>query len=173
MPDHPSWLERVPHILDRLEDPQAPPLLDRSTVESLFQVRRRQAINLMRRFGGYQVGRTFLVPTEEVIHFLEGEHLKADIRAVGKQKQRVADFLGEARLALSLPRIPITPKQKHSEIAFKDLPSGIHISPSRLSIDFQGVSDLLQKLFSLSQALANDFETFETALEGEIGESNA
>jgi hypothetical protein len=61
MPNQPSWIESVPEILETLRAPGTPPFLDRPTVEVLFGVRRRQAIHLLRRFGGYQVGKTFLV----------------------------------------------------------------------------------------------------------------
>ena len=165
MPHHPTWLPAVPAILRRLREPHTPPFLDRATLESLFQVRRRQAINLMRRFGGYQVGRTFLVSTEAVIRFLEDSKVDEQIQEVQAQKQRVADFLGEVRRGRSLPRIEFPQAPKLSEITFKGLPPGIHLTSSRLSIDFDSPTDLLQKLFSLSQALANDFETFERALE--------
>jgi hypothetical protein len=48
---------------------------------------------------GYQVGRTFLVSTEAVIHFLEDSKVDEQIQEVQAQKQRVADFLGEVRRA--------------------------------------------------------------------------
>jgi hypothetical protein len=149
----------------RLQDPTAPPFLDRPTIETLFGVRRRQAIHLLRRFGGYQVGRTFLVATESVLRFLEEPTVDEDILAAKAQKQRVADFLGQARQGLSLPRIPFSQAPKLSDITFAGLPPGIHLTPARLSIEFETATELLEKLFSLSQALVNDFETVARVLE--------
>jgi hypothetical protein len=81
------------------------------------------------------------------------------------QKRRVADFLGPARQSLSLPRIRFSPTPKLSNITFAGLPPGIHLTPARLSIEFETATELLEKLFSLSQALANDFDTLERAWE--------
>ncbi len=61
MPDQSSWLERVPEILAWLKAADSPPFLDRPSPELLFGVKRRQAIELMHRMAGYQVGKTFLV----------------------------------------------------------------------------------------------------------------
>jgi hypothetical protein len=95
----------------------------------------------------------------------------ADVAASGSiqeseaQKKCVEEFLGEARQRLTLPSIPLPPA-KLSEITFSGLPTGIHLVPGQLTIQFQGATDLLEKLFSLSQALANDFETLESAVAG-------
>ena len=165
MPDRPTWLERIPAILEQLQDAKAPPFLDRPTLEMLFGVRRRQAINLLRRFRGYQVGRTFLVSREAVIQFLENPQLGEALQEEQAQKQHVSAFLGQARHVLSLPHIPIPPASKPSEMTWEGLAAGIRLTPGRLSIEFQNATELLEKLYSLSQALAHDFETFERVLQ--------
>jgi hypothetical protein len=43
------------------------------------------------------------------------------------------------------------------------LPEGIDLDPGELRIRFHHLHQLLEKLFALSQALANDYETFERA----------
>jgi hypothetical protein len=80
------------------------------------------------------------------------------------QKQRVAEALGEARQALTLPRIALPPHTKFSEITFAGLPKGIHLTPGRLLIEFENATGLLEKLLALAQALANDFDSLEQAL---------
>ena len=162
MPDHPTWLERIPEILKALTSATAPPFLDRHAIEQLFGVRRRQAISLLHYFDGYQVGRAFVVPRESVIRFLEQRHTGTALQEVVAQKQRVSEFLGEARQGLLLPRIPL-PAAQASEMTLAGLPAGIQLLPGRLSIHFDDATDLLGKLFSLSQALANDFESLELA----------
>jgi hypothetical protein len=164
MPARPTWFARVPHILGSLQAETAPPFLDRPAVEILFGVRRRQAIRLLRRCGGYQVGRTFLVPRESVLLFLAAQQADEELPEIEAQKQHVADFLGQARQSLSLPRIRLsTPKP--SKITFAGLPPGIHLTPGRLAIEFESATELLEKLFSLSQALVNDFAAVERAWE--------
>ena len=44
---------------------------------------------------------------------------------------------------------------------FDDLSPGIRFAPGELRIEFSGSMDLLQKLFELSQAIANDQVRFE------------
>lgn len=164
MPDHPTWFDRVPNIIGTLKTETGPPFLDRTSIETLFGVRRRQAIVLLHRFKGYQVGRTFLVNRESVIEYLERHLSEGALQTEEVRKQRVAEFLGEARLALTLPRITLPPASTRSAITIAGLPPGIRLTPGRLSVDYDTATDLLEKLFALAQALANDFGTLEAAL---------
>jgi hypothetical protein len=107
MPDQPSWIESVPEILETLEAPGTPPFLDRPTVEVLFGVRRRQAIQRLRRFGGYQVGKTFLVPREAVVCFLRAPQRWSAAADEKGRFERVANALGQARTELQQRRILI------------------------------------------------------------------
>lgn len=163
MPDHPRWLDRVPEILRQLQTDSTPPILDRTAIERLFGIRRRQAITLLHRFSGYKLGRTFVVHRDSVVQYLTEVAKTGEIAAMEEQQRTVAEFLGEARQGLLLPCIPI-PRTKLSEITFAGLPPGIHLIPGQLTIEFSGAQNLLEKLFVLSQALANDFPTLEAAL---------
>lgn len=166
MPNHPTWLERVPDMLGKLRSEKTPPILDRQAIEVLFGLRRRQAITLLHRFAGYKVGRTFVVPREAVIEFLQRVLTSGTIEEAAAKKTSVIEFLGQARHALQLPSIPLPPATKMSGVTLDGLPPGIRLLPGELTIQFHGATDLLQKLFSLSQALANDFETLEFQLAG-------
>ena len=165
VPNHPLWLEQTPAILERLQAENTPPLLDRSAIEHLFDVRRHQAIYLLHRFSGYQVGRTFVVSRDAVIAFLEKLLAGGALPSVQNKKNRVIEFLGEARQSLQGPAIPL-PSKKFSDLTLAGLPAGIRLQPDQLTIQFQGATDLLEKLFALSQALANDYEALESALAG-------
>ena len=169
MPDQPTWIESVPEILAILEGPGSPPFLDRPTVEVLFGVRRRQAIHLLRRFGGYKVGKAFLVPREAVIAFLRDPRRR---RAAADEKgrfERVASALGEARSELRQRRIPIPAPSETLSLEFSGLPDGIRLEASRLVIQFSKPVELLEKLFALSQAFANDYPAFERIAAGLAG----
>ena len=56
----PFWLSRVSEILDTARNSEVP-FLDRCAVEKLFDVRKRQAIRLMHKIGGYHVGKAFVL----------------------------------------------------------------------------------------------------------------
>jgi hypothetical protein len=163
LPNQPTWLEHVPDILAKVQSEKTPPILDRQAIEGLFRIRRRQAIVLLHRFAGYQVGRTFVVPREAVIEFLQKILAGGSLEQAEAKKKHVIEFLGEARQGLQLPSI-LLPDTKLSDITFDGLPLGIRLQPDELTIHFQDATDLLQKLLSLSQALANDFEALEFKL---------
>jgi len=125
----------------------------------LFGVRRRQAIQLLRRFGGYQIGKTFLVRREAVVGFLRDPQRSAAAAHEKGRFERVASALGQARTELQQRRIPI-PTQSET-LEFAGLPPGIRLETGQLIIQFERPVELLEKLFALSQAFANDYESFE------------
>jgi hypothetical protein len=168
MPDQPTWIESVPKILETLEKPGAPPFLDRPAVEALFGVRRRQAIHLLRRFGGYQVGKTFLVPREAVVGYLREPGRWSAATDEKGRFERVASALGEARAELHQRRIPIPAQTETLEMEFAGLPPGIRLETGQLVIQFERPVELLEKLFALSQAFANDYQTFERIATGQV-----
>jgi len=112
-------------------------------------------------FGGYKVGKAFLVPREAVIGFLRDPQRW---RAAADEKgrfERVASALGEARSELQQRRIPIPTQSETLRLEFSGLPDGIRLEAGQLVIQFAKPVELLEKLFALSQALTNDYQTFE------------
>ena len=88
------------------------PVLDRAVMQSVFGLRRRQAIELMHRFGGYQAGRTFLVERTRLIAELEkvvaGEEYQREVARLEKLASTVAKFQ-HAQRAREV-RIPVSPQ---------------------------------------------------------------
>src|SRR5580704_15398308 len=127
MPDQPSWIQAVPAILEALERVGAPPFLDRAAVEALFGLRRRQAIHLLGRMGGYQVGKAFLVPREAVIGFLRDPRRLAAAAHESGRFERVRGSLGKSREDLGQRRIsiPPPPPQPSAGPGFANLPEGV------------------------------------------------
>ena len=70
MPAEPSWLLHIPEIRSMLTEVSLP-VVDRAVVERVFGLRRRQAIELMNRLGGYQAGKTLLIERMRLIAELE------------------------------------------------------------------------------------------------------
>ena len=95
MSKQPCWYSRVPQILSQLQAPGAPPLLDRTAVESLFGVRRRQAIRILGSARGYQVGKTFIVERQALAQFLQQLDQSGAPREAAAKKQRIAIALNE------------------------------------------------------------------------------
>ena len=164
MPAQPSWLVRIPAILECLRDPTTSPFLDRPAVERLFGVRRRQAIRLMGGCRGYQVGRTFLVDRQAVIEFLE----EADRSGSGEQararKQRVMAFINEGANQAAAREVQI-PRPAAGVQA--GLPGGISVSGAgRIEIRYGSAEELLARVAELVTAATRDFASFQQAVTG-------
>ena len=127
MPDQPSWIHRLPQITQALEAPDAPPFLDRPAIERLFGLRRRQSIALLRRLGGYQVGKTFLVDRAVLL---------ASTNACGLLTMKPAGSEGLAnawpRLASSaiLNAFPFPPRPASSTSIWRACPPGSTLRPA-------------------------------------------
>ncbi|MBX9660397.1 MAG: hypothetical protein K2X00_17705 [Nitrospiraceae bacterium] len=147
------------------------PLLDRSAIEKLFDVRRRRAIQLMSALGGgYLVGKTFLIDRLKLIADLEaisqGEEFLFEVR----RKERLVDELDRSRKLIAGRKIVIATAEDTHDRLVGDLPAGIHLKAGELRIEFFGTEDLLRHLFELSQAILNDYKKFEEVCESGMSE---
>jgi hypothetical protein len=70
MPRQSEWLLQLPAIRSELEALSVP-VVDRAVFEKVFRVRRRRAIQLMHRFGGFQSGKTFWIERGALLRELE------------------------------------------------------------------------------------------------------
>src|SRR5580692_9332215 len=96
MPAKAQWLLRVPEILAELSALDVP-VVDRAVCERLFRLRRRRAIDLMRFFGGYQSGRTFLIDRPKLLVQLEQIRDSADFKMEWRRKERLSERLEAIR----------------------------------------------------------------------------
>jgi len=100
MPAKPPWLLLIPEIVAALETFDVP-VVDRSTIERLFGLRRRRAIQLMHEFGGYQAGRTFLIDRKKFLDQLrrltEGEGWQVENRRRSVSTSSWTVFVGIRR----------------------------------------------------------------------------
>jgi hypothetical protein len=168
MPAKAQWLLRVPEILEELRALEVP-VIDRAVCERLFRLRRRRAIDLLRGFGGYQAGRTFLIDRPKLVEQLEQIRDSSDFKMEWRRKERLADRLEAMRRLQAGARVAIAAQPEVMSQRWPDLPAGVGLTPGALHIQFQSSEELLSKLFALAQAIANDYEGFEkrTAGEGE------
>jgi hypothetical protein len=157
-------LLHIPDIVAQLEAFDVP-VVDRSIVERTFRLRRRRAIELMHRFGGYQAGRTFLIERRVLIDHLRRLADGDEFQAERQRKERLDRTLGELRQhhAARSVNIPVQPDVWGRKLA--DLPAAVELKPGHLHIEFSGSEDLLTKLFELAATASNDFERFQAAVE--------
>ena len=166
MPAKAQWLLRVPQILAELSALDVP-VVDRAVCERLFRLRRRRAIDLIRGFGGYQAGRTFLLDRPKLIAQLEQIRDSPDFKMEWRRKERLTERLDAIRRLQIGARVAIALQPETLGQRLPDLPDGVGLSPGALHIQFQSAEELLSKLFALAQAIANDYEAFEKRTSGE------
>lgn len=159
MPARPSWYPRIPDILAEVEA-MTIPVLDRSVIERLFGLRRRRSITLLHEFGGYQVGRTFLVPRQAVVDFLHRTQGGEAYDREERRRARLVESLEHIRRHRAAAQVHIPAAPDVWERTLGGLPEGIELRQGEMRITFDGAEDLLRKLLEVSQAAANDFETF-------------
>src|SRR5947209_4267774 len=111
MPSKPVWLLVVPEILQQLEVFDVP-VVDRGSIERLFGLRRRQAIELMHRFGGFQAAsKTFIIDRQQLIEKLRAIAGGEDFQAETERKGRLVESIEQLRRnrAARQVRIPVSP----------------------------------------------------------------
>src|SRR4051812_30599069 len=96
MPAKPTWLLRLPEIVATLSAMDVP-IIDRATCERLFGVRRRRAVELMQRFGGYQVGQILLADRLRLIQQLRALDTDPEVLHERQRKQRLVAELDRLR----------------------------------------------------------------------------
>jgi len=164
MPAKALWLLQIPEIVSLLEAFDVP-VVDRALIERLFGLRRRRAIELLHRFGGYQAGRTFLVDRRQLIEQLrrlaDGEEFQLESR----RKQRLDHTVDQLRRQRTTARVKISVRPDVFGSTLAGLSPGVALEAGHLHIAFSGTEDLLSKLFELSQAASNDFDRFRAAAE--------
>ena len=164
MPAKALWLLQIPEIVSLLETFDVP-VVDRAIIERLFGLRRRRAIELLHRFGGYQAGRTFLIDRRQLIEHLRRLAGGEEFQRESRRKERLDDAVGQLRRQQTAARvkIPVQPDVFSRKLA--GLSPGVALEAGHLHIAFSGTEDLLGKLFELSQAANNDFDRFRAAAE--------
>jgi len=163
MPAKPEWLLRLPEILAELCLLEVP-VLDRAVIQRLFNFQRRRAILFMHAQGGYLAGHSFLVDRMRLIAQLEVLLTGDGFHQESRRRVRLEEALDKARRCNAARRVKIPVAPGTSNLRLNTLAPGIELSPGTLRVEFREAKELLQRLFELVQAAANDFERFESAV---------
>lgn len=142
----PDWLLQLPTIRATISA-LGVPVLDRAMIEEVFGVRRRRAIELLHRFGGYQVGKTFLVDRPSLLRQLEALEAGGEFRQERARRHRLSEDLERTEAAL----------RARAAQAVIDLPNGAQLRPGELRIAFRDTEDLLRQLPELALAIQDDY----------------
>jgi hypothetical protein len=160
MPAKPEWLLRLPEILVALRVLDIP-VVDRAAIQRLFGFQRRRAIQFMHEQDGYQAGHSFLVDRLRLIAQLEVLQNGDGFHQENRRRMNLEETVERARRHAVATRVKIHVEPAVLDTRINALPAGIRLEPGSLNVEFRDPQELLQKLFALSQAIANDFEQFE------------
>jgi hypothetical protein len=164
LPTQPQWLLRLPEIIAEISAMDAP-VIDRAVLERVFGVRRRRAVDMMGAFGGYQVGRTFVIDRPKLIAGLEQIRQSGAFTFERQRKEHLAEELDRARRCHAGAKVSIPIEKEDLERKAPDFAPGIELEVGRLTVAFGNAEDLLRKLYGLAQAATQDFEAFKNAAE--------
>jgi hypothetical protein len=139
-------------VLDKLDRDA----ITRRDVEQLFGVSRPLASQLMHRFGATRVGSQLVLERADLIRTLKALRRGSQAQAAVARRTAVVTHLRQARL--DAVRIPVTREVLQTHVA--GLPAGVALGPGRIEVRFTSVPEALQKLFTLAQAITNDYERF-------------
>ena len=161
MPAPTTWHRRVPEILETLRSPETPEALDRSDIEILLRVKRRQAIRVLHSAGGSVHKRVAKVSKHRLAQFLRALEDSGAVTASLKKNERVVARLEQARReeAALRARVPTMTRGQ--------LPNAISIPEAgTLQIQFSSPEDLLSRIVQLAEMASNDYIQFEQTLAG-------
>ena len=162
MPFAPTWFARIPDAIAQL-DALDRVLLTRQDVETLFGVSRARAAQLLHRFGATRVGSQLVLDRLALMRTLSAIRRGRPARAAGARRTALLTALHRARL--EAVRVTVTPAVWETQVA--GLPAGVALGAGRLEVRFGSVPEALQKLFTLAQAITNDYDRFAAAVSGD------
>ena len=134
-------------------------LLDRGDLEVLLGVSPRQALRILNALGASLAGKNLFISREELIARLRGLHAGEDARYERRRLQRLDRTLALLARDLRARQVPLAAIPDCG--GFSGLPPSLRLRPGRLEVDFATPEELLARLFELSQAIAQDYESFE------------
>jgi hypothetical protein len=161
MPAKPVWYSRLNEILGELRSlPQG--FVDRATVEFLLGVGRRRAQQIMAPCIVHRIGSNGLADRDKLMAYLEHLAEGEDGYYERARRRKFAEIFQQLhRERLAQPQVPVEAPDEIVNQQFKDLPSGIHLEPGTIRIEFGEPQEALEKLLALAMAIGNDLDRFE------------
>jgi hypothetical protein len=169
MPARPAYFHRINEalaVLRRLPSPW----IDRRTLEETLDVSKTVAWRIMRRCGaGQGPGNTLICGRAELIQALESLEQSPECDREVRRRVRVEQNLTQLLAAARSQHVLVANEKQGLKMVstrFAKLPPGVELTPGRLTVDFRGTGDFLEKVGAIVFALQNDYETISEFIEG-------
>jgi hypothetical protein len=156
-----DWIPLVPAALTALRQMTAP-VVDRTTLETLLKIQRRTAIRLLHQLGGQQLGKTLLIPREQLIRELEA-YLPRDAEELPARTPSQIRRLHREAESFRFPDVRGVERRTVDE-----LPAAVQLGLGRLTIEVADLRDLCAQLWVLLETCKDDWEGVEKRLEGSV-----
>jgi hypothetical protein len=169
MPAQPAYFHR---LTEALEVFRSLPLdwIDRRTLQETLGVSKTVAWRILRQCGASAgPGGSLVCRRPDLIEALEGLQQTGRYQIEIHRRDRVESQLSDLLTMATSLHIQVAPKEHGIALLstrFGKLPPGIDLSPGKLTIEFSGMADLLQKVGAVVFALQNDFEAVGDFIEG-------
>ena len=166
MPAKPTWHKRLPQILAALEA-SSETVLDRLMIERQFQIGERQAQTLLRQWGAYRAGGSWLLNRLTLIERLhalvEGREYTAELERQERLRQQLAER--QSLAAAAHETFAVDPRVRKYKQA--DLPRAFElIAPGKLQLTFHGYEDFWSQIAALAAIGKNDGQRLRAFVEG-------
>jgi len=146
------------------------PWVDRRMIEELLGISKAGAWRVMRRCGAQDgPGGALVCPREELIAALEALEASGEWRQENRRRERMETYLAHMAEFARSRNTPVASGGKASAMVstrFGKLPAGVELTPRRLTVEFAGAQDFLEKVGSVIFALQNDFDAVRAFIEG-------
>jgi hypothetical protein len=136
---------RLPEIISNLRGLTVP-CIDRATVELIFQLKRRRAIELMHQFGSYRTNRGFVLDRAILIQALE--------ELQGEPQVRWRQYVAGGCVGVNHENVGLD-SECGSQPASPALTDGVRFLAGQVVIDFTTREELRAKLSALISWLTN------------------
>jgi len=168
MPVRPVYFHRLPEAIAVFERSSLP-WVDRRQVEETLGVSKTVAWRILRKCGASEgPGKSLVCRRDGLVQALRQLLATGECDRELRRRARVEQAIEQlARLAHSL-RAEVAENQDAERLrgaAFQRLPEGVELTPNRLTIDFQGTRQFLQRFGAVVFALQNDYEAVAAYLE--------
>ena len=161
MPAKPRWLLAIPDAISQLEQLDRT-LLTRRDIEKLFGVSTARAATLMQTFGAEMTGYQRTLPRTKLLRQLKKHRARAAFRHEEERRERFVTELRKARITGIRVKLPA----ETLDTKLANLPPGVSVARDRIEVRFNGAKEAVERLYALAYALINDYERFETLVDG-------
>jgi hypothetical protein len=166
MNTYPSWIHRIPEMIEALELNGAD-RIDRQTVEDLFNLRKTAAFHLLRRLGAERCGHSLVIARTRLMARLRELQEHPEWRWERERRGSIRARIDDLRPASRRSLVPTgtTLQKQIDQIAITGLPDTIQFAPGSLSICCRNMEHLVEQLVLVAKALDTDYQVLQQQIE--------